>query len=64
VLHSGSHILAGNRVRFDVEKGRAIHYDADWMGMGAGVAQLALLWPPLARLNRRLVYSGFAAGQR
>lgn len=64
VLHSGSHILAGNRVRFDVEKGRAIHYDADWMGMGAGVAQLALLWPPLARLNRRLVYSGFTAGQR
>jgi hypothetical protein len=32
--------------------------------MGAGVAQLALLWPPLARLNRRLVYSGFTAGQR
>ena len=57
VAQSGSHILSGNRVRFDAEKGAAILYDADWMTHGAGIAQLALAWPPLAALNRRLVYS-------
>ena len=57
VAQSGSHILSGNRVRFDAEKGAAIHYDAAWMTHGAGIAQLALAWPPLAALNRRLVYS-------
>ena len=57
VAQSGSHILAGNRVRFDAEKGASIQYDADWMSHGAGVAQLALAWPSLAALNRRLVYS-------
>ena len=57
VAQSGSHILSGNRVRFDAEKGAEIQYDADWMSHGAGVAQLALAWPSLAALNRRLVYS-------
>jgi hypothetical protein len=57
VAQSGSHILSGNRVRFDAEKGSAILYDAAWMTHGAGIAQLALAWPPLAALNRRLVYS-------
>ncbi len=57
VAQSSSHILAGNRVRFDAERGSTIHYDAEWMAMGASVAQLALAWPPLAALNRRLVYS-------
>ncbi len=57
VAQSGSHILSGNRVRFDAKKGAAIQYDADWMTHGSGIAQLALSWPPLAALNRRLVYS-------
>ena len=57
VAQSGSHILSGNRVRFDAENGAAIQYDAAWMTHGAGIAQLALAWPPLAALNRRLVYS-------
>lgn len=65
VLQSGSHILAGNRVRFDLDRGRAIHYDSAWMQVGSGVAQLALAWPALADLNQRLVYSGRASrGQR
>ena len=54
---SGSHILSGNRVRFDAQKAAAIQYDAEWMTHGAGMAQIALAWPSLAALNRRLVYS-------
>ena len=54
---SSSHILSGNRVRFDAEKGASIQYDTDWMTHGTGLAQLALALPPLAALNRRLVYS-------
>ena len=65
VLQSGSHILAGNRVRFDLDRGRAIQYDSAWMQVGSGVAQLALALPALADLNQRLVYSGRASrGQR
>ena len=64
VLQSGSHILAGNRVRFDADRGRAIQYDSAWMQVGSGLAQWALAFPPLARLNRRLVYSGRSRGQR
>ncbi len=57
ISQSRSHILSGNRVRFDAKKGASIRYDADWMTMGAGISQWALAWPPLAALNRRLVYS-------
>ncbi len=57
VAHSASHILAGNRVRFDAQRSAAIRYDAQWMAMRAGIVQLALALPPLAALNRRLVYS-------
>ena len=58
VAQSGSHILSGNRMRFDVKKGGAIQYDADWMSKGSGLAQIAMLLKPLSSLNRRLVYSG------
>lgn len=57
LLYSSSHILSGNRMRFDSSKGRAIRYDAAWMGASSGVAQLALLFPLLSKLNQRLVYS-------
>ena len=57
VNHSASHILAGNRVRFDAERSAAIRYDAQWMAAPSGVAQVALALPWLAALNRRLVYS-------
>lgn len=57
LLFSGSHILSGNRVRFDAQKARSIRYDASWMRVRTGIAQLALLLPWLADLNRRLVYS-------
>lgn len=57
VAHSASHILAGNRVRFDAKRSAAIHYDAQWMTAPSGVAQVALVLPWVAALNRRLVYS-------
>jgi hypothetical protein len=54
---SNSHLLAGNRLRFDPEKSRRIRYDASWLQGAVWPASPALLWPGLARLNRRLVYS-------
>jgi Sulfotransferase family len=54
---SGSHILAGNRMRFDPSRSRSIRYDASWLHGPAWPASTALLWPGLAALNRRLVYT-------
>ena len=55
--HSNSHILSGNRMRFDASRGASIRYDAAWLQQPTGLAQVALLIPWIARLNRRLVYS-------
>ncbi|MCB4393888.1 sulfotransferase [Synechococcus sp. HB1133] len=56
--NSSSHILAGNRVRFDAERSRTIAYDGAWLGAPAPTAaDLGLLLPNVARMNRRLVYS-------
>jgi hypothetical protein len=56
-LATGSHILSGNRVRFDPAKIRQIRYDASWLTGPAWPASAALNLPPLARMNRRLVYA-------
>ena len=55
--HSSSHILSGNRMRFDPSRGASIRYDGAWLQQPSGLAQVALLVPWVARLNRRLVYS-------
>ncbi|MFM9048305.1 MAG: sulfotransferase [Cyanobium sp.] len=55
-LQSKSHILAGNRMRFDAEKSAQISYDSDWLGGHSWPASVALLWPEVAHMNRRLVY--------
>ncbi|KZR85046.1 hypothetical protein MITS9509_00377 [Synechococcus sp. MIT S9509] len=55
--HSNSHILSGNRMRFDAKQSASIRYDSSWLNQPAGLAQLALLIPWVARLNGRLVYS-------
>ena len=57
---SQSHVLSGNRMRFDPERSAAIRYDNAWMARPSGAAELALAVPWVAELNRRLVYS--AAG--
>lgn len=57
LMYSRSHIISGNRMRFDHSKGRSIRYDAAWMRATSGVAQFALLLPWLSKLNQRLVYS-------
>lgn len=54
---TASHILSGNRVRFDPQKIRQIRYDSSWLLAPAWPASAALLCPPLAQMNRRLVYA-------
>ena len=60
---SRSHLLAGNRMRFDAKRSAAIRYDGSWMSAPASVAQLALCIPWVAALNRRLVYSSVAGSR-
>ena len=56
--HSTSHVLSGNRMRFDLNRRQRIRYDGSWMKAAPGITHLALCIPALSRLNRRLVYSG------
>lgn len=55
--NSSSHILSGNRMRFDQEKTRIIRYDGEWMMTTEPMVRLAMLIPPVRLLNQRLVYS-------
>ena len=54
---SASHVLSGNRMRFDPTLRKKIQYDGTWMQGKPGLAHLALFHPGLSGLNRRLVYS-------
>ena len=54
---STSHVLSGNRMRFDPKRSASIRYDASWMAAPTGLGQAALAVPWVAALNRRLVYS-------
>ena len=56
-LNTSSHILAGNRVRFDPERSRVIQYDGSWMSSPDWTVQASMLIPAIRRLNRDLVYS-------
>ena len=56
-LHSGSHILSGNRLRFEPGQSHAIRYDAAWLTSPALSLRMAPLLPSVAAMNRRLVYS-------
>ena len=52
-----SHILSGNRMRFDKDRVSEIRYDSSWLDSSDHVIRLAMLIPPVQRLNQRLVYS-------
>lgn len=60
---STSHILSGNRMRFDPERRAVIRYDAAWLASRSPILGAALGLSPLAQLNRRLVYSNGLLGQ-
>jgi len=53
----GSHILSGNRMRFDPSRSSAIRYDGKWLSGSHPWIGLAAQLPPLQAMNRRLVYS-------
>ena len=61
-LNSSSHIVSGNRMRFDPGQSQAIRYDAAWLSSAALSLRVAPLLPAVARLNRRLVYSNGLLG--
>jgi len=51
-----SHVLSGNRMRFDPERRSRIRYDGAWLASPALVPRLIPLLPPVASMQRRLVY--------
>lgn len=53
---SSSHILAGNRMRFDPQRSASIRYDGSWMNQAPAGIAIASQLPPLRGMNRRLVY--------
>ena len=61
-LNSNSHIVSGNRMRFDPGQSQAIRYDAAWLSSSALSLRLAPLIPSVAQLNRRLVYGNGLLG--
>ena len=61
--NSTSHVLSGNRMRFEPGRSDAIRYDAAWLASSAPSLLLAPLLPPVARLNQKLVYSNALLGQ-
>ena len=61
-MHSTSHIVSGNRMRFEPGQSEAIRYDAAWMASSALSLRMAPLLTPVAHLNRRLVYSNGLLG--
>lgn len=60
---SRSHILSGNRMRFDPDRSARICYDSAWLSSASFLLGCALLLPPIAAMNRRLVYSQGVLGQ-
>ena len=61
-LNSSSHIVSGNRMRFDSGQCQAIRYDAAWLSSSALSLRFAPLIPSVAQLNRRLVYGNGLLG--
>ena len=56
-VSSSSHILVGNRVRFERDRAATINYDSTWLGQAStGIGIIAQL-PPVRSMNQRLVYS-------
>ena len=53
-LRSGSHIVSGNRLRFEPGQSHAIRYDAAWLTSPALSLRVAPLLPSVAAMNRRL----------
>ena len=55
-VSSGSHILVGNRVRFESERAASIHYDGTWLGQASTGVGIVAQMPPVRTMNQRLVY--------
>lgn len=53
---SRSHVLSGNRMRFDAERRARIRYDGAWLASPGWTPRLIPLLPPVAAMHRRLVY--------
>ena len=60
--YSKSHIIAGNRMRYDSERRDKIVYDGAWLNSSAASVQSSILFPPIKSLNKKLVYSNEILG--
>ena len=60
---SRSHVVEGNRMRFDPARNQSIRYDGAWLASSSSALQASLLLPPVAAMNQRLVYSNGLLGR-
>ena len=60
---SRSHVVEGNRMRFDPARNQSICYDGAWLASSSSALQASLLLPPVAAMNQRLVYSNGLLGR-
>ena len=54
-LHSGSHIVSGNCLRFEPGQSHAIRYDAAWLAFTTLSLRVSPMITLVAAINRRLV---------
>ena len=59
---SKSHVIAGNRMRYQPGRRNEILYDGAWLGSSAISVRSSTLFPPINSLNRKLVYSNNILG--
>ena len=59
---SKSHIIAGNRMRYQPARRDEILYDGAWLGSSAVSVRFSTLLPPVNSLNKKLVYSNNTLG--
>ena len=60
---SNSHIIAGNRMRYQTRRRACIEYDGAWLASNGFSLKASLLLPGVASLNQRLVYSNDLLGE-
>lgn len=60
---SRSHVVEGNRMRFDPERNQSICYDGAWLASSSSGLKASLMLPPVAAMNQRLVYSNGLLGR-
>jgi hypothetical protein len=62
--YSSSHIIEGNRMRFDSTRNSSIQYDGSWLRSSSCLLNVLPMMPGIRKMNSRLVYGNDLIGVR